>query len=269
MVLVQWNKFPQSDIATYQIKSVFAGFSGDNVNLSGLTLEISLDGEAPQIMTFSNDILKSFREQIDGGKAYIDFSKNQFTFRSNNKSMSATVEVSGGTAVPFLNLQGPYNMSSRVLGLVENSLGKTCFSFYDRNGSFLDHYIVEALDEDDNILGQTLPFRPLASEAPVCVLEGVLYDISGVAAVDREIKVSPSIYDERMTPEGKLVVDPRVFMSRANGFFSLPLLRCATVHLAIPSARYSGYITIPDQDFVFLNDLLQTEKSKYLNNIII
>jgi hypothetical protein len=269
MVNVEWLKFSQPGIVTYKVFSTFAGFSGKLVNLSGKTLIISLDGGDPQTITFGGDIIRSFHEQVEGGRAYVDFSGNAFTFRSNNKAKDATLSIIGGTAVPFLDIEGDFVLEPKELGEISAITNSCNLSFVDHDGSYMDHYIVVAMDENGVAVDQSEPFRALNSEASICVLEGILFDITGMPAVDAEIKILPAIYDQRPTEIGKLTNSLKSFMTRPNGFFSIPLVKCATVHVNIPLVGYSGYINVPDQDFVFLNELLQTEDSKYLNYIIL
>lgn len=134
------------------------------------------------------------------------------------------------------------------------------YTYADPDGDPLDWYHITSMGAPESIPSVALqPFIPLEL---MTVVEGRLTDAQNNPAEYAEIRAKLEMIEE--TGEHQAMVKPVIETKTDKyGRFSLPLVRCKTYLLQIPSLTYSETITLPDKDAVNLLDLVPTLRDQF------
>lgn len=266
MIILKWAPYPEASVGSYHVFRAIIGFLAPiplPAALSGLTLQLALNGGSTQTITFDGvtDVITSINNVITGGQAYASIADNtKFLFRSDIREAPGSVQIVGGTALSVLGLTAmtlTQESNFVLLATVAALLDPTVLVEYDDpDGALQDYYQLTSLDTFGNESLPTTPQQPISSTGDLCVIEGIVTDLQGVRLVDKEVRAI--LKRAPTTLATGSLVDSHAYITTLtgpDGRFSLPLLQDALVRLEIPATGYSRYIKVPDLAFAFITDL--------------
>jgi hypothetical protein len=242
------------------------GFSAPLVDLTGLSLEIKINGGALQTFNFTGPmVVEAINTVIEDGQAYFA-QGGRFIVRSNARKAPGSIEIVGGTALTVLGLT-PKLITERsdaeLLGTVTaNANASAMEAFNDHDGAIEDFYAISSINSVSAESLKTPWAQPIQTAGPVCVIEGVIADLQGVRIPDAEIIATIQVAPKNLSM-AYITKEPIRTRSGPDGRFSLPLLQCALVKLEIPAISYMQMVTIPKASYILIQDLLVDENYTY------
>lgn len=259
MITLRWSLFMEQEIPVdyYNVFRSMIGFVFPISAIgSGATLNIKANGGANQLLTLpalnSVDYLNSVlvnayaSESFDGLSVYI---------RSTVGCYPGSIEILENTLglTPRLITE---RSESELIGIVtaDNTDGAV-ETFIDNNGNYQDFYAVSSVGMNAIESKKTSWRQPLPAQGPLCVVEGTVINLQGIAIAD--IDVVATLHE---TPKARslsyITREPISTKTSPEGRFSLPLVQGALVKLEIPAVGYSQMVTIPCRSYIFLQELL-------------
>lgn len=276
MIVNRWLPFDNAtNIVSFNVYRSIIGFTGKiGVNVSGKTLQLKVNNDTVQTVIFGSDPVLDLTTQVDGGAAYLNYDQDGFLFRSDIREAPGFVEIVGGDAMPLLEIGAARLISEKSEDglianvLVDNRPSTEFYEYRDNDGSLLDWYALTSLDNNDNESAKTAYMQPIQSTKPLCVVEGTLCNIEGARLVDQDITYSIAENAVGVGDRSSIGVAPLFVRTTHNGRFSFAIIQGVDILLEIPSIGFSSVVSVPNQNFVFLNDLIQTDQSKYQTMIL-
>lgn len=275
MIVVRWLPFATADITKFKVYRSIIGFTGVLTGaVNGKTLELKVNNQDIQTITFGTDIINDINSQVVGGKAYLNYDLDGFIFRSDIRESPGYVEIVGGTAVGDLGIGAPRLITQTsedelIAEVLEDGRPESEFYEYrDNDGSLADFYALSAVDSNDDESAKTSYLQPVASSKPLCVIEGTLCNIEGARLPDQEVIYRIAENAVSLDSQNSLGVAPLKVLTSHNGRFSFAVVQGIKILLEIPAIGYSSVVCVPEQNFIFLNDLIQTDDAKFKSLII-
>jgi hypothetical protein len=264
MIKLRWAPYPGSDVVRYRVFRSIIGFSFVKPELStinGTTLQLKLNGGALQTIVFNgiDPILDQLA--ITGGHAYDSHDGTKVIIRSDIREAPGSVEIVGGTVLPLIN-----QLARLITEKSEDSLiaevdaledETEMLELEDNDGAMQDYYAISTINSvgDESI---KCPYRQaIQCTGPVCIIEGIVYDLQGVRVPDAEVIATIQVPPDHAgnSSLGNITKDPIRTYSGPDGRFSLVLLQNALVELKIPTTGFESMIRVPEKAYAFVNDI--------------
>ena len=276
MIVNRWLPFDNAtNVVSFNVYRSIIGFTGVlGEDVQGRTLQLKVNNDTIQTVTFGVDPILDFNTQIEGGKAYLNFDQDGFLFRSDIREAPGFVEIVGGDALALLQIGIPRLIEEKSEDkLIANVPvdGRPADEFYeyrDNDGSLLDFYALSSVDNNDDESQKTAYMQPVASTKPLCVIEGTLCNIEGARLADQEVLYKIADYACAVDERNSISTDELCALTSHNGRFSFAVIQGVDIQLEIPAIGFSSVVCVPEENFVFLNDLIQTEQTKFKSLII-
>lgn len=276
MITLRWAPFPEADVLKYNVYRSIVGFCisvpGSLVGLNGLTLRIKFNEEADFTVTFNE--LDPIEEQINavaiGGHAFLSDDSTQIIVRSDIREAPGRVEIFGdSTALAFIGITARViteKSEDKKIATVDALVDPNAVvEFSDPDGALQDFYAITSVDSQNNESLKTQYLQPITNTGPVCVLEGIVYDLQGARIPDALVKATiqtPPDHAGNLSA-GNISKEPVTVCTGPDGRFSLVVLQCALIHLEIPEVKFSHMISVPQQSFAFVNDIVEDLDYRY------
>lgn len=276
MIVNRWLPFENAtNIVSFNVYRSIIGFTGKlGANVQGKTLQLKVNTETVQTITFGVDPILDFNTQVEGGKAYLNYDQDGFIFRSDIREAPGFVEIVGGDAIPLLEVGAARRIEEKSEDelianvLVDNRPATEFYEYRDNDGSLLDFYALTSVDDNDDESAKTAYVQPIQSTKPLCVIEGTLCNIEGARLVDQEVTYQVAEYSVAVDERNSVGIKPLSVRTTHNGRFSFAVIQGTDILLEIPAIGFSSVVCVPEQNFVFLNDLIQTDQTKYHSMIL-
>jgi hypothetical protein len=267
VINLRWSRFPESDIVSYKLWRAIIGFEAPMVNVIGKTLQLKLNGNSLQTITFStSDNVADINLVLNGGKAYLSQGGTHFIVRSDLRIAPGSIEIVGGTALTDLGLTAKLITEKsdgvHIASVVANPVLTTVEQYVDNDGILDDYYAISSINSLSVESLKTPWAQPINTAGPICVLEGVICNLQGVRIPDVQIIATLQTPPKDLSL-AYITKTPITVISGIDGRFSLPLLQSALVKLEIPAIGYTRMVTVPDQSYIFIKDLLVDEDYTY------
>jgi hypothetical protein len=276
MIRLRWAPFPEADVAQYNVYRSIVGFCvdvpADLTGIAGLTLRTEFNEEADTTITFNDTdpLIDQINAVIVGGHAFLSDSGDQIIVRSDIREAPGRVEIFGdSTSLAFLGITARViteKSEDKKIATVA-ALPDPCalVEFEDPDGALQDFYAITSIDSQNNESKKTQYLQPITNTGPVCVLEGIVYDLQGARIPDAEVKATVQVPPDHAgnLSAGNISKEPVIVCTGPDGRFSLVVLQCALIHLEIPEVKFSHMITVPEQSFAFVNDIVEDLDYRY------
>lgn len=259
---IKWARKTGSTVNTYSIWRAMVGFKAPIVNLDTKTLELKINGQDLQTVTFgTGNLVSTLNSSLVGATASLANSGTEFILRSNIKTAPGSIEIVGGTALTDLGLTAKLITEKSDVQLIAtqaaNIVDTTIESFSDPDGIKEDWYAISA---DSGELSPMV--KPIKTAYPLCSVEGIVCDLQGQPMVDVEVTATIQTAPSEVA-SSYITKDVVRVISNKDGIISLPLMQGALVKIEIPAIGLIKMVTIPAQSYIFLKDILVDEEYTY------
>lgn len=260
---VRWVPLNDSGVQTYRIHRSMIGFKTTNQAPFGLingdTLILKINNETTQTITFTSDMaildLVSFlNTKLSGARAYKSNYDNSLVIRSNYREAPGYIKIVGGTCLPKLGEYARQISEKSEVKLIAEVSGSLNL-YEDLDGAIQDFYGISTVDDMGNISRVSSLIQAIGFVAPICVVEGKVVDLQGQRLAD--VKVTAKIVNRpQMIANHSAIVQAELsVLTGEDGRFSLPLLQKSQVIFEINDTRISDPIEIPQQNYIYFDDL--------------
>jgi len=265
-ITLNWVPLPGADILSYRLYRSMVGFKVSIVDpslLVGLNLILTTQGGTPQTITFSgsSSALDQINAQIIGAHAYAaaDPLATYFFVRSDVRTQPGAINITGGTAnallyvTPRLITERSESILLATIPALEDETATV--EYVDLDGVSEDFYAISTVNHlTDESIKSTFR-RPIDLTGPLCVLEGIVQDLSGRRVTDAKVTATLMGTPQSTSSAGQISNKPIRTLSGPDGRYSLAVLQGATIRIDIPLTGYSREILVPQKQFMFVTDL--------------
>lgn len=259
MIILNWYKFPEATVSSYNVYRSIIGFKAPLVDLNGKSLKLKIDGGPIQTITFnSTNVIDKINATLQKARAFPSFDGSSFIVRSNQRSSPGSVEIVSSTALAPLGLTPRLITEKSEDFLIANIPSPVnpddMVSYSDNDGVPQDWFAISTIDGLGTESMKTSFRQAIATSGPICVIEGLILDGQGVRIPDAEVTATVQIPPQKSC-SSVITTQPIITQTGVDGRFSLALLQGIMVRLEIPSIGYGKIITVPNLPYVFLDDL--------------
>ena len=262
-IILRWVPIEGADIMTYNIHRSMIGFTTEFEAPFGLVagdnLRLKINNHNIQEIVFDSDL--AIADLVDflnttllGATAYKAKDSDHLIIRSDIREEPGFIEVlGGGSALSKLGISAGI-ISERSGTTMIGSPPSTELEYEDPDGVLEDFYAISTVDSAGSESSLSTLRQAINFTGPICVVEGCITDLQGMRVPD--VKALARVVTP---PEGaehtSIIKDEIYVLTGEDGRFSLPILQGARVIFEIDDARVSDPITIPEQPYVFFDDL--------------
>jgi hypothetical protein len=276
MITLKWSKYPEVDVVKYKVYKSIIGFKAIKappVSLVGLTLSLSINGGPIQNILFQGtaSVIDQLNAVLVNARAYQSSAEpGYFYVRDNLRNAPGSVEILSCTALSALGLT-PKIITAKsetfLIGeIVANQTPGSVEEFDDVDGSLYDYYAISSINSVDDESLKTPLKQPVDTSGLLCVIEGYVCDLQGSRIPDAVVTVTLQQAPKNIN-DALLTKEPISVLSGPDGKFSVPIVRGALVKIDINKVSFSRNVTIPNQSFVLLKDLLVDGTYQYAEDI--
>jgi hypothetical protein len=264
VIKLRWAPFPGADVVKYRVFRSIIGFSFTKPELSsinGTTLQLKMNCGALQTVVFNGTDPIINQISLTGGHAYNSADDTEVIIRSDIREAPGSVEIIGGTILPLIN-QLPRLITEKsedsLLAEIDALEDETAVvELEDPDGAIQDYYAITTINSvgDESVKS---PYKQaIQCTGPVCIVEGIVYDLQGVRVPDAEVIATIQVPPDHAGSSslGNVTKEPIKTYTGSDGRFSLPLLQNALVEFKIPATGFESMIRIPEAAYAFLNDI--------------
>jgi hypothetical protein len=268
MITLRWAKFPEADVVAYKIFRSIIGFVAPLSDLTNKTLQLKINGGPLQTINFSGpDAISQINAQVQCAAAFASYDGINFLLRSNTREAPGSVEIVGGSAMVTLGLTPRLiteTSEDRLIATVPADPDPTAqLEYIDQDGTPSDYYSISTVNSLSVESIKSTYRKAIPTCGPMCVIEGIIMNAQGTRIADSEVTATVQVPPERLNKMIGINRDPITVYSGSDGRFSLPLLQGILVRLEIPDIKLIRMIIVPNQAYVFLNDLPADDEYQY------
>lgn len=260
---IKWVPLENSGVQTYRIHRSMIGFKTPSQApfglLNGDTLILKINNETTQTITFTGDMAVSdlvafLNTKLSGARAYKSNYDNSLVIRSNYREAPGYIKIIGGTALSKMG-EYPRQISEKSEVKIVAEVAGTENLYEDLDGAIQDFYGISTVDSMGNMSRVSSLIQAIGFVAPICVVEGKVVDLQGQRLAD--VKVTAKIVNrpQLIANHSAIVQAELSVLTGEDGRFSLPLLQKSQVIFEINDTRISDPIEIPQQNYVYFDDL--------------
>lgn len=273
MITLQWVPLEGADVSSYRVYRSMVGFRAalpSPSDLSGLTLILSVNGTTAQGITFDgvDDAVTAINTQLTGARAYAaaDPDAAYLYVRSNIRTAPGSIEVVGGTALVLLNLAPRViteRSESQLLATVAVLTDPTAtVSYDDPDGVSDDFYAVSTVDHLGDESLKSSYRRPVTATGNLCMLEGLVMDMTGRRIADAEVVVTPAPAPQGAVTGAQVSKRPLRTLTGPDGRYALPVLQGLSVQIEIHEIGFSRVVVVPATLFANVADLASDDSAQ-------
>lgn len=266
MITLNWVPLPGADVLSYRVYRSMIGFQVTlqlPASLAGQTLQLAFNGGLVQTVIFHGvlDIVSEINAQITGGRAFpaADPLAPYCFVRSDVRTAPGSVLIVGGTAVVALNTPPRYiteKSEDMLLVTIPALVDPTAtVTLTDADGVHDDFYAISTVNHLGDESLKSAYRQPVTSTGALCVLEGIVSDLSGRRVPDAEVTAALIGTPQSILTGSHVSTKPLSTLSGSDGRYSLPVLQGMIVRIEIACIGYSRTITVPLTQFAFVSDL--------------
>lgn len=260
MITLKWAPIVGADVASYRVYKSMIGFMADlNPTAAGKTLLLKVKGGPLQTVTFTADLIASFNAAVSGASAYPSATTGKFLVRGDDRSVTGSVEIVGGTALIALGLS-PRVITDKshadLIATVEAPEDqKQVVSFIDQDGTSDDYYSLATVDSQGAVSDLAALTKPTSPSGPLCSIEGQVVNPAGMPVVDAKVRVR--VINAPNKANAKAYVNQQVLqtLSDPSGNFRISVLQGCIARIEIPEIGYDQPVKIPEESFALLSEL--------------
>ena len=262
-IRLKWVPLQESDIDYSRIHRSMIGFKTPYEApfglIAGEDLVLKINNQETQTITFDQDydidgIVDFLNGQLVGARAYKSKYDNSLIVRSNLREAPGFIQFIGGTAMAKLGQTARIISEKSEVEIIASVPG-TEASYEDLDGVIQDFYGISTVDSLGNESKRSSLAQAVGFATPICVVEGKVIDLQGQRLADVVVTAKIVTRPQVTAGHSAIIKDELSVLTGEDGRFSLPLLQLSQVIFEINETRISDPIEIPEQDFVYFDDL--------------
>lgn len=272
-IRLKWVPLPEADIQNSKIHRSMIGFKTPYEApfglIAGEDIVLKINNQDTQTITFPGDfgidgIVIFLNANLVGARAYKSSYDNSLIVRSNLREAPGFIQVIGGSALSKLG-QDPRIISEKSEVEIITTVPGAESVYADLDGVIQDYYAISTVDNFGNESKRCTLAQAVGFATPICVVEGKVIDLQGQRIPDVVVTAKIVTRPQITSGHSAIIKDELSVLTGEDGRFSLPLLQLSQVIFSINETRISDPIEIPEQDFVYFDDLPIYEDYRFID----